>query len=179
MDTHLRLANSADIPALQKLIDASVRGLAARDYTAAQIDLALQTTFTVDSQLVQDGTYSVAERDGELLGCGGWSRRKTLCGGDRHAVREDALLDPSRDAAKIRAIFVHPQYARRGIGSLILSAAEEAARAAGFHVLEMGATLTGVPLYSLKGYRPVEQMEEPLGPGISLTVVRMTKGLSQ
>lgn len=175
MDFFLRLANAADIPALQELIDASVRGLAADDYTAEQIDLALQTTFTVDSQLVQDGTYFVAERDGELFGCGGWSPRKTLCGGDHHAVRENALLDPSQDAAKIRAIFVHPRCARRGIGTLILNAAEEGARAAGFRRLEMGATLTGAPLYLLKGYRVVERIEVPLKDGVSLPVVRMAK----
>ena len=175
MDIVLRQANTADIPALQKLIDASVRGLAAKDYTAEQIDLALQTVFTVDTKLVEDGTYFVAEQAGELLGCGGWSRRRTLCGGDRHAAREDALLDPSQDAARVRAIFVHPRHARRGIGSLILNAAEDASRAEGFHRLEMGATLTGVSLYLSKGYRVIESLKVPVGNGVSLDVIRMVK----
>lgn len=175
MDYILRKASVADIPALQELIEASVRGLAAEDYSAEQIDLALQTAFTVDTQLIADGTYFVAEQQAELVGCGGWSRRKTLCGGDHHAVRDDALLDPLQDAAKIRAIFVHPQWARRGIGNAILEAAENAAMAAGFLRLEMGATLTGVPMYLLKGYRIVERIEVPLEPGVSLPVVRMAK----
>ena len=175
----LRRASSDDIAALQALMDASVRGLATAEYTPAQIDLALQTAFTVDSQLIQDGTYFVAEDAGELLGCGGWSRRKTLCGGDHHAVRENSLLDPSRDAAKIRAIFVHPRHARRGIGSLILQAAEEAARAEGFRRLEMGATLTGVPLYLRKGYRLVERIAVPLKNDVSLPVALMAKQLSE
>lgn len=175
----LRLANAEDIPALQALIAASVRGLQARDSTPAQIEAALRTVFTVDTQLIADGTYFVVEREGELIGCGGWSQRKTLFGGDHHATRQDALLDPARDAARIRAIFVHPAWARRGIGSLLLEAAEKAAMAAGFQRLEMGATLTGVPLYLLKGYRVVERMEVPLEPGISLPVVRMAKVLAK
>lgn len=179
METTLRKATAADIPALQELIEASVRGLQANDYTPAQMELALQTVFTVDSQLIADGTYFVVERNGELLGCGGWSQRKTLCGGDHHAVREDALLDPSQDAAKIRAFFVHPKWARRGIGSFLLQAAEEAALSAGFRRLEMGATLTGVPLYLLKGYRVVERMEVPLKDGVSLPVVRMEKMVAE
>ncbi len=179
MDYTLRKARVADIPALQTLIESSVRGLQSEDYTPTQIDLALQTAFTVDTQLIEDGTYFVVEQDGQLLGCGGWSHRKTLCGGDHHVVRENALLDPSRDAAKIRAIFVHPEWARRGIGSFILKAAENAALAAGFRRLEMGATLTGVPLYLLKGYRIVEQIDVPLKDGASLRVVRMAKEIAK
>ncbi|MHB1938417.1 MAG: GNAT family N-acetyltransferase [Acidobacteriaceae bacterium] len=177
MSFALRKANAADVPALKKLIDASVRGLQAADYTPVQIEAALRTVFTVDTQLIQDGTYFVAEQDGEMVGCGGWSRRKTLCGGDRHAVRENAMLDPLRDAAKIRAIFVHPRWARRGIGGLLLHAAEDAAIAAGFMRLEMGATLTGVPVYLRRGYRAVEEMTVPLDEGVSLQVVRMVKTL--
>lgn len=178
MDCVLRLANRSDIPALQELIAASVRGLAGADYTSEQIECALQTAFTVDSLLIQDGTYFVAEQAGEMLGCGGWSRRRTLCGGDHHAVRVDALLDPSLDAAKIRAIFVHPRHARRGIGSLILLAAEQAARGEGFRVLEMGATLTGVPLYLRQGYRVIERITIPLKDGLALDVIRMAKSVS-
>ena len=175
MPYSLRKAGIADIPAIEKLIDASVRGLQAQDYTPEQIDAALRTVFTVDTQLVEDGTYFVIEQDGELIGCGGWSQRKTLCGGDHHAVRNDVLMDPTSDAAKIRAIFVAPGYARQGIGSVLLKAAEDAASAAGFHRLEMGATLTGVPVYLRRGYREVERMTVPLENGIILPVVRMEK----
>jgi N-acetylglutamate synthase-like GNAT family acetyltransferase len=177
MDNSLRKANRADIPALQALIDASVRGLAADDYTPEQIEAALRTTFSVDTQLVEDGTYFVVERNDTIVGCGGWSRRKTLCGGDHHSVRDNALMDPSTDAAKIRAIFVHPDWAHRGIGSFLLHAAEDAATLAGFTRFEMGATLTGVPLYLRKGYRITERIQVPLEPGVSLPVVRMEKSV--
>jgi len=175
MPYSLRLAVADDIPAIEKLIDASVRGLQAQDYTPEQIDAALRTVFTVDSQLIEDGTYFVVEQDGEMIGCGGWSRRKTLCGGDHHAVRENTLMNPSQDAAKIRAIFVHPRWARHGIGSILLKAAEDAAMAAGFQRLEMGATLTGVPVYLRRGYRKVETMTVPLENNVTLPVVRMEK----
>ena len=175
MPYSLRKANTADIPAIEKLIDASVRGLQAEDYSPEQIDAALRTVFTVDTQLIEDGTYFVAEQDGEMIGCGGWSQRKTLCGGDHHAVRENALMDPLQDAAKIRAIFVHPWWARCGIGSILLKAAEDAAIAAGFRRLEMGATLTGVPVYLRRGYRKIETMTVPLDEGVTLPVVRMEK----
>jgi len=171
----LRKANTGDIPALEKLIDASVRGLQAQDYTPEQIDAALRTVFTVDTQLIEDGTYFVVEQDGEMIGCGGWSQRKTLCGGDHHAVRENTLMDPLQDAAKIRAIFVAPHRARHGVGSVLLKAAEDAAMAAGFRRLEMGATLTGVPVYLRRGYRKVETMMVPLEKGVTLPVVRMEK----
>ena len=154
MKIQIRLAEAGDIPALRKLIEASVRGLQARDYSALQLEKALQTVYGVDTQLISDRTYFAAEEVDDLVGpsrapllvgCGGWSRRKTLYGGDQFAAREDSLLDPSTDAAKIRAFFVHPAWARRGIGSMILDACESAAQAAGFRRLEMGATLTGVP----------------------------------
>jgi N-acetylglutamate synthase-like GNAT family acetyltransferase len=175
MPYSLRKAKTADIPAIEKLIDASVRGLQAEDYSPEQIDAALRTVFTVDTQLIEDGTYFVAEQQGEMIGCGGWSQRKTLCGGDHHAVRNNALMDPSQDAAKIRAIFVAPQWARRGIGSILLKEAEDAAVAAGFRRLEMGATLTGVPVYLRRGYRKIETMTVPLEKGVTLPVVRMEK----
>src|ERR1700685_2935947 len=132
MNLTLRQAVLVDIPALRVLIDASVRGLQAADYTPAQIEVALQSVYGVDSQLIADGTYFVVEAEGAIVGCGGWSKRKTLFGGDRWTGREDALLDPQRDAAKIRAFFVHPRWVRRGIGSMILEACEAAAAAAGF-----------------------------------------------
>lgn len=138
MKFHIRKAAAVDVPRLREVIDASVRGLQSGDYSPAQIAGALQSVYGVDSQLIADGTYLVAEvvergvAKSEIVACGGWSRRKTLYGGDQYAQREDSLLDPERDAAKIRAFFVHPDWARRGIGTLILEACENAARDAGF-----------------------------------------------
>jgi GNAT superfamily N-acetyltransferase len=163
-----------DVPTLRALIDASVRGLQARDYSAAEIERALATVYGVDTQLIADGTYWVAEED-EIVGCGGWSRRATLFGGDQYAGRQDALLDPEKDAAKIRAFFVHPDHARRGIGTRILDACETAAREAGFTRFEMGATLTGAPFYEARGYTALERIRVPLPDGESMTVVRMVK----
>jgi len=171
----IRLAREADIPALHALIEASVRGLQAGDYTPAQIEGALGTVLGLDTQLIRDQTYLVAEASGMLAACGGWSKRKTLFGADRGPSREPDLLDPAIDAAKVRAIFVHPNYARRGLGTLILAHVEAAAAAAGFHHFEMGSTLTGVPLYRLKGYVEVERIAVPLHNGEALPVVRMVK----
>jgi GNAT superfamily N-acetyltransferase len=187
---HLRLAVPEDVPVLQQLIDASVRGLQAEDYTPAQIEGALKTVFGVDSQLIADGTYIVAEAQSVeaknepppaekaglmIVGCGGWSKRKTLYGSDHWTGREDALLDPLLDAAKIRAFFIHPAWARRGVGSLILQACEDAARTAGFTRYEMGATLTGAKLFGAKGYVPVKPISIPLVNGESLPVIHMEK----
>jgi N-acetylglutamate synthase-like GNAT family acetyltransferase len=176
----LRLATETDIPALHELIEASIRGLQAGDYTAAQIEGALGTVLGLDTQLIRDKTYFVAETldqnaKARSVGCGGWSKRKTLFGADRGPGRVTELLDPETDAAKVRAIFVHPEFARRGLGSLILARVEAEAAAAGFQRFEMGSTLTGVPLYKLKGYVEVEQIEVPLANGEALPVVRMEK----
>jgi GNAT superfamily N-acetyltransferase len=177
----LRLATEQDIPALHALIEASVRGLHAGDYTPAQIEGALGTVLGLDTQLITDRTYFIAEsldqnsKQRSTAGCGGWSKRKTLFGADRGPGRAPELLDPAIDAAKVRAIFVHPDCARRGLGSLILAAVENAARQAGFCRFEMGSTLTGVPLYRLKGYVEVERIAVPLGNGEALPVVRMVK----
>jgi N-acetylglutamate synthase-like GNAT family acetyltransferase len=177
----VRQATPGDIPALQELIRVSVLGLQADDYTPEQLELALDRVFGVDSQLVTDGTYFVAEarveQDLVLTGCGGWSKRKTLYGSDHCAGREDAVLDPAHDAAKIRAFFVHPAWARRGVGSRILEVCEAAAAAEGFRRLEMGATLTGVPLYLARGYVEKEHREVPLVRGLSLPIVHMEKQL--
>lgn len=178
---HIRHAVPADIPALRALIDASVRQLQAQDYSPTQIDSALQSVFGVDSQLIADQTYFVAEATPPApsapvaVGCGGWSKRKTLYGGDHWTAREDALLDPRHDAAKIRAFFIHPQWARRGIGTLVLEACENAAKAAGFQRFEMGATLTGVRLFRARGYVALENLKVPLPNGELLPVVRMSK----
>ncbi len=180
MTIRIRLAEARDIPSLRGLIEASVRGLQAEDYSAAQLEGALRTVYGVDTQLISDGTYFVAEESGApgaalVVGCGGWSRRKTLYGGDQFAGREDSLLDPAKDAAKIRAFFVHPARARRGIGAMILEACEKAAVGAGFRRLEMGATLTGVPFYRAKGYVELDATEVPLGDGLTLPIIRMGK----
>jgi GNAT superfamily N-acetyltransferase len=192
----LRLATDEDVPALHGLIEASVRGLCAgspttgpgrwgaeaNEYTSAQIEGALGTVLGLDTQLIQDRTYFLAEIFDQnskarkrLAGCGGWSKRKTLFGADRGPGREPELLDPNIDAAKVRAIFVHPEFARRGLGSLILATVEDAARAAGFKRFEMGSTLTGVPLYRLKGYLETERIAVPLKNGEALPVVKMVK----
>jgi GNAT superfamily N-acetyltransferase len=177
MGFRLRVATREDVGAIAALIGASVRGLQAGDYSAAQIEGALATVFTIDSQLIEDGTYFVATADGgELAGCGGWSFRKTLYGGDHQMERiEPERLDPAADAAKVRAIFVAPKFARMGLGSLILEAAERAAIGAGFRRFEMGSTLTGVALYSLRGYREVERVTVPVGGGETIEVVKMVK----
>jgi GNAT superfamily N-acetyltransferase len=171
----LRLAEMADVPVLNELIAASVRILQAADYTASQRESALVSVFGVDRQLIVDGTYFVAEVEGTIVACGGWSKRKTLFGADQCAGREDSLLDPAKDAAKIRAFFVHPEWARRGIGTRVLEACEAAAARAGFRRFEMGATLTGVALYKARGYREVEEIGVPLGNGEFLPIVRMEK----
>jgi GNAT superfamily N-acetyltransferase len=187
---HLRLAVPEDVPVLRELIELSVRGLQAQDYTPAQMEGALKTVFGVDSQLIADGTYIVAEAEcavsagveqesvaGKpmIVGCGGWSKRKTLYGGDRWTGREDSLLDPLHDAAKIRAFFIHPGWARRGVGSLILQACEDAARAEGFRRYEMGATLTGAKLFGTRGYVAVKRISIPLVNGETLPVIHMEK----
>jgi len=138
-----------DVPALEGLIPLSVRTLQAAHYSPAQMEAALGPVFGVDRHLIADGTYFVAEQDGQIVGCGGWSRRKSLFGGDAaRECSEDSLLDPVRDPARIRAFFVHPAWARRGIGRAILAACESAIVAARFPVAELVATLAGEPLYA-------------------------------
>jgi len=176
----LRLATSEDIPALRELIDVSVRVLQRADYSAEQLDAALGTAYGVDTQLIADGTYYVVEMavgasESVIAACGGWSMRKTLYGSDHGPYRDSGLLDPARDAAKIRAFFVHPDWVRRGIASLILKTCEDAAYARGFRRFEMGATLTGVPMYAARRYVRGEEIDVPLPGGLSLKVVRMSK----
>jgi GNAT superfamily N-acetyltransferase len=185
----IREAVPSDIPILEDLIDRSVRGLQADDYTQTQLESALATVYGVDSQLISDGTYFVVETESTeafsptrtqvIVGCGGWSKRKTLYGGDHWTGREDSMLDPTKDAAKIRAFFVDPAWVRRGIGTLILDACEAAAIADGFRRLEMGATLTGVPFYRVRGYAEREQLGVPLRNGESLPIVRMEKTIPE
>jgi len=176
----IRIATFGDIPALRQLIELSVRELSKNDYSREEMDGALHNVLGLDTQLIQDATYFVAAlaADPEVIaGCGGWSYRKTLCGSDDAPNREMASLDPATDAAKIRAIFVHPAWARRGLGTLILRHCEDAAMQAGFRQMEMGSTLTGVPLYQLRGYQAGERIDIALPNGATLPVLRMVKGV--
>jgi GNAT superfamily N-acetyltransferase len=180
---NVRLARREDIGELQRLIEASVRGLQAGDYSPDQIEAAISGVYGVDTTLIDDGTYFAAEipaqgaRHANVVGCGGWSRRKTLFGGDQWHGHDEVLLDPAHDAAKIRAFFVHPSWARRGVGTLILEACERAAIAAGFRRLEMASTLTGVKFYEARGYERRESLDVQLG-GCSIEVVRMEKDIA-
>jgi GNAT superfamily N-acetyltransferase len=183
-DLRVRPALLADLPVLRELIDASVRRLQAQDYTAAQMEGALATVFGVDTQLIADRTYLVveycpahSEKPHVITACGGWSKRKTLYGADQWTDRHDDLLDPRHDAAKIRAFFIHPDWVRRGIGTLLLDACESAAKAAGFSRFEMGATLTGAKLFRARGYSPIRNLEVPLLNGQSLPIIQMEKSL--
>jgi GNAT superfamily N-acetyltransferase len=173
----LRLAAAGDIPALEKLIALSVRTLLAPHYSPEVLEASLGSAFGVDSQLIGDGTYFAVEADGEIVGCGGWSRRPATYGADRLHARSDKVLNPAVDPARIRAFFVHPQWARRGIGRAILEASETAARTAGFSRAIMVATLAGEKLYEVNGYVAEERYDAPLPGGLKLPVVRMGKEL--
>jgi GNAT superfamily N-acetyltransferase len=177
---YIRNATKDDVPALRVLIERSVRELQAGWYTPEQIEAAASSVFGIDMQLIEDGTYYVAEIGGQTAGCGGWSRRGTLYGASHfdHS-RNDALLDPARDPARIRAFFTHPAFARKGVGRALLEHCEKAARMAGFKSMEITATLPGVPLYVAHGYEELEALEVPLPGGHSITVRRMAKQISQ
>ena len=177
MSWHLRKATAADSAQIQELIGRSIRGLGASDYSSEQIEGALQGAFGLDTQLVADGTYYVVESQGRLVGCGGWSYRRTLFGGDARSGRDAGTLDPSTDAAKIRAFFVDPAAARRGIGSAILEHCEREARRHGFRRAGMMATLPGKRLYEARGYVPGERVHHPLAPGLAIEFVPMSKSL--
>ena len=174
----VRLATLNDVDELRALIAASARGLNLGDYTPAQVESILRSVYGVDTQLLLDETYYVIEESSILLACGGWSKRKTLYGGDQHKTHaEDNLLDPATDAARIRAFFVHPDWARQGLGSLLMQTCEDAARAAGFHKMELMATLTGEYLYTRFGFVAVETVDVPLPDGEIMRVRRMTKAI--
>jgi N-acetylglutamate synthase-like GNAT family acetyltransferase len=173
MNVQVRIATMADVPALNQLIELSARELSVGFYTAQEIDAAIRYVFGVDTTLLSDGTYFVAEVDGTAVGCGGWSRRRTLYGGDQRPVGAAALLDPRTDAARIRAFFVHPRWARRGIGRRILDACVQGARSAEFSRFELMATLPGVAFYEAEGFRRVEDVVDTLPDGTSIRFVRM------
>ncbi len=172
----LRLARLEDKAALTDLIDLSVRVLQRHDYSGPQLEAMLIHVYGVDTQLIEDETYYVVEAEGHLVGAGGWSRRKTLFGGDQAKKdSEDNLLDPATDPAKIRAFFVHPAWARQGIGRLLMQTCEQAAYAAGFRRLELMATLTGERLYAASGFEVLERVEIALPGGVNGPVTRMAK----
>jgi GNAT superfamily N-acetyltransferase len=171
--TH-RLARREDIPALNLLMAAAIRELL-RDFLSPQTVEASFDVMGLDTQLIDDGTYFVIECAGAVVGCGGWSRRATLFGGDRAAKRDAALLDPRKDAARVRAMYTSPPYARRGIGRLVLSLCEQAAAAAGFERVELAATMAGEPLYRACGYQDIECFAAETRSGIRVPLIRMGK----
>jgi GNAT superfamily N-acetyltransferase len=163
---HLRVAVTADVEKLAALIRESVLGLSGADYSPRQLASALHHLYGVDTRLIEDGTYYVVEAEGRPVACGGWSRRRTLFGGDQYAHREDDRLDPKTEAARIRAFFVHPDSARRGVARLLLQECERAAIADGFRRLELMATLTGLPFYEREGFRVLERQDLELPDGV-------------
>jgi GNAT superfamily N-acetyltransferase len=178
MEYVVRRATLEDRAALERLIAESARGLSRGDYSGEQIEAALASVFGVDTDLIRDGTYYVAEVQGSAVGCGGWSRRRTLFGGDRYAARDPGELDPRTEPAKIRAFFVHPTWARRGVGAALLETCEREAEAHGFRAVELMATLPGVRLYAARGYEAGEQVEYEIAEGVSIEFVPMRKELS-
>jgi GNAT superfamily N-acetyltransferase len=171
----LRKASLDDRAALQELIGRSARQLSAGDYRPEQVEGALRGAFGVDSQLIRDGTYFAVESGNAIVGCGGWSFRRTLFGGDRHSQRDADELDPRVDAAKIRAFFVDPSHARKGIGTLLLAHCEAEARLRGFTRAELMSTLPGVRLYAARGYVAGETVGYEVGPGVAIEFVPMGK----
>lgn len=170
-----RAATEEDIPALRLLIAQSVRGLSHGHYSATQIESALEHVFGPDTQLILDGTYYVVEVDDQIAAAGGWSRRLTLFGGDQMKHTSDRLLDPATEPARIRAFFVHPAWARHGLGRLLYKACAAAALAAGFHELELVATLPGEPLYTALGFTVRDRFVVNLPGGVQLPVTRMSR----
>ncbi|MER9329012.1 GNAT family N-acetyltransferase [Mesorhizobium sp. M0488] len=172
---HHRLATRADMPALVVLMNAAIGDLQKPFLTEEQI-ASSRAIMGLDTQLVDDGTYFIVEQNGILAGCGGWSRRATLYGGDRSPGRDAALLDPTKDAARVRAMYTHPSFTRRGVGRLILSLCEDAARGEGFTSVELMATMAGEPLYRACGFEAVEEVVDNRG-GAGVPLLRMRKAL--
>lgn len=175
MEITIRLAVMDDVPALKKLIPQSARELSKGYYTPQQIESAIKYIFGVDTQVISDRTYYVAEAEGQMVGCGGWSKRKTMFGGDQMKAAQDPMLDPKEDAGRIRAFFIHPAWARKGIGRRIIQACEEAAKADGFTRMELVATLPGEPLYTAMGYEVTLRMDIPMRDGTTLPAAHMKK----
>lgn len=172
----LRLARADDMPVLSALMDRAI-GELLQDFLPPEGVKASFEIMGLDTQLIADGTYFVVEDAGEIAGCGGWSRRATLFGGDHSAGRDAALLDPKVDAARVRAMYTHPDHTRKGVGRLVLDACEAAARAEGFARVEMAATMGGVPLYRACGYHDIEAFEAVTSTGYRVPLTRMGKAL--
>ncbi|HUQ84173.1 MAG TPA: GNAT family N-acetyltransferase [Gemmatimonadaceae bacterium] len=175
--SRLRVATLADIPRITALIELSVRGLSTAVYSAAQIDASLEHVFGVDTQLIHDGTYYVTEGDGQLAAVGGWSARQTLFGGDQMKADADLTIDTATMPARIRAFFVHPDWARRGLGRQLYASCEAAARARGFTRFELMATLPGVPLYRALGFEEIEHVDVQMAGGVALPCIRMGRAI--
>jgi len=175
MFTH-RLAISGDLTALQLLMMAAIRELLPQFLPPEKVEASF-AVMGVDSQLIEDGTYFILEEEGVMAGCGGWSRRATLFGHNHTAGRDARLLDPAREAARIRAMYTAPAFVRRGVGRQILELCEAAARKEGFRRAELGATAGGEPLYRACGYQEIERMEVPTPGGVSVPITRMGKAL--
>ncbi|MFT7472118.1 MAG: GNAT superfamily N-acetyltransferase [Kiritimatiellia bacterium] len=177
--TH-RIAQEADTDAIRQLMQTSIAENMKAFLSASEIEAAKET-MGVDKTLIEDGTYFLIEavHDGQtvLVGCGGWGKRKTLYGGDHTVGRDDSLSDPSNEAARIRAMYTHPDWVRRGIGSLLLDLGESAARLAGFESIELGSTVPGEPLYQARGYLEIERKVEKAANGSENTVIKMVKAL--
>jgi GNAT superfamily N-acetyltransferase len=178
MNYSLRNATLDDQPVLAALIARSARELSRHEYRPEQVEGALRGAFGVDTQLILDGTYFVVETAGTIVACGGWSFRRTLFGSDTGPGRDASELDPATDAAKIRAFFVDPAHARRGLGTLLLNRCESEAAARGFSRVEMMATLPGQKLYAARGYAPTGYVAHEVSPGLSIEFVPMRKSLS-
>ena len=163
--------------AITQLIAESARLLSRQHYSDAQIEAAIASIFGVDTHLIEDGTYFVAESEGQLVGCGGWSKRKTLFGGDQYSSRDRGYIDPESEPARIRAFFIHPDYARKGIARAILSRCENEARAQGFRALELLATLPGIEFYKSCGFVETGNLDLDLRDDVKLEFVPMRKEL--
>jgi len=173
----IRPASSSDVPALDALIGRSVRGLGAGLYTSAQIEGALRHVFGVDSQLIADGSYYVMDAGTGPVAAGGWSARRTLYGGDQAKCSSDPRLNPAADPARIRAFFVDPTWARRGLARRLFAECQRAAWTAGFRTFELVSTLPGAPLYTALGFVPREPVAIPLRDGLTLPCVRMVRAV--
>jgi GNAT superfamily N-acetyltransferase len=171
--TH-RLAVLEDVPVLKPLMEAAI-GELLKPFLPAEQVAASFAVMGLDTQLIKDRTYFVIETESRIAGCGGWSRRATLFGGDHSGGRDAALLDPAKDAARVRAMYTHPDFTRRGIGRLVLELCETAAARDGFRRVELAATMAGVPLYRACGYTDIEAFESDTPSGVKVPLIRMGK----
>lgn len=173
----IRAARLEDVEELSVLVRESVLGLSLGDYSSDQLESALRHLFGIDTRLIEDGTYYVVEEGGRAIACGGWSKRRTLFGGDQYAERSDDRLDPQTEAARIRAFFVHPNSARRGVATMLLDECVRAARAASFRRLELMSTIPGKPFYARRGFQALEDLDLELPDGVLFPLTRMTRDL--